>query len=150
MFIREAELLRGMPEHIHAEISGISTEEALPEGHELFKQGDSADFLYILAEGLVEITVQGEERITFSVADPDSVFGWSALVEPRQYTAGARCKKMSRVVKIDGDRLMRVFQHHPVEGLGVMSRLAGIIAGRLVNCYDELTKSERHLPEVSY
>ncbi len=150
MFIREAELFKGMPGHVQTEITDISKEEVLSVGHVLFKQGDTADYLYIMQEGLIEITVQAEERMIFSVDEFDSVFGWSALVEPRRYTATAKCKKNSKVVKIDGDRLMRIFQNHPVEGLGVMRRLAGIVAGRLMGCYDELTKSERHLPKVTY
>lgn len=150
MFIREAELFKGMPEHLQAEISGISTEELLPEGHVLFNKGDPADYLYILEEGLVEITVQGEERLIFSVDEFDSVFGWSALVEPREYTATAKCKKSCKLVRVDGNRLMRIFQNNPEEGLAVMSRLAGVIAGRLMNCYEELTKSNTHLPKMSY
>ena len=150
MYIRESELFKGVPEHIHAEISEISTEEVLNEGHVIFKVGDPAEYLYILAEGLVELTVQGEQKLTFSVDEFGAVFGWSALVEPKQYTATSRCKKNSRVVKIDGDRLMRVFVKHPADGLHIMSRLAGIVAGRLMTCYDELTKSEAHVPKMSY
>lgn len=150
MFIREAELFKEMPEHIHTEIFEISQREVLPEGQVLFKQGDTADYLYILEEGLIEITVQGEERMTFSVDEFDSVFGWSALVEPKKYTATSKCKKNSKVIKVDGDRLMRIFQNHPVEGLNVMRRLAGIVAGRLLGCYDELTKSDRHLSKMTY
>lgn len=150
MFIREAELFKGMPEHVHNEISEISQREVLNEGHVLFSQGETADYLYILEEGLIEITIQGEERMTFAVDEFDSVFGWSALVEPKKYTATSKCRKNSKVIKIDGDRLMRIFQKHPVEGLNVMRRLAGIVAGRLLGCYDELTKSERHLPKVAY
>lgn len=150
MYIRESELFKGMPEHIQAEISDISKEEVLTEGQVIFKKGDAADFLFILEEGLVELAVQGEERLIFTVDEFDAVFGWSALVEPREYTATAKCKKNSRVVKIDGGRLMRIFQNHPAEGLAVMSRLAGVVAGRLMTCYDELTKSEKVLPKTSY
>lgn len=150
MFIREAELFKGMPEHVHTEISEISEREVLSEGHVLFKQGDTADYLYILEEGLIEITVQGVERMIFLVDEFDSVFGWSALVEPKKYTATSKCKKNSKVIKIDGDRLMRIFQNHPVEGLNVMRRLAGIVAGRLLGCYGELTASDRHLSKINY
>jgi len=150
MYIRESELFKGVPEHIHAEISEISTEEVLNEGHVLFKVGEPAEYLYILAEGLVELTVPGEQRLSFSVDEFGAVFGWSALVEPKQYTATATCKKNSKVIRLDAERLMRLFTKHPAEGLHIMRRLAGIVAGRLMICYDELTKSEMHLPKTTY
>ena len=150
MYIRESELFKGMPEHVVNEISRISSEEVLPEGHVLFKNGDSADYLYILEEGLVEITLHGEGKLVFIVDEFGTVFGWSALVHPKLYTATAKCKKNSRLVKLDGDRLMRIFRNYPEEGLTVMSRLCGVIAGRLMTCYDELVQSETHLPKVNY
>lgn len=150
MFIREAELFAGMPPHIQDEVFGIATEEILPDGQVLFKRGDPADYLYILEEGLIDLTIKGDQMLTFLVDEFDAVFGWSALVEPKLYTATARCKKNSKVVKIDGGRLMRIFEKHPTEGLTVMRRLAGIVAGRLMNCYGELTKSDAQLPKVSY
>ncbi len=150
MFIRESELFKGLPEHIQSEISEISRSEVFSEGHVIFNQGDTADYLFILEEGLVEITVQGEEKVVFSVDEFDAVFGWSALVQPKKYTATSKCKKNCKVIKIDGDRLMRIFQNHPVEGLNVMAKLAGIVAGRLLVCYDELTKADRHLSKMNY
>jgi hypothetical protein len=46
--------------------------------------------------------------------------------------------KESKIIKIDAERLMRVFQRHPSEGLTVMKRLAGVISTRLVNSYKEI------------
>ena len=138
MFIQEVELFKGIPSHIIDEIAELVTEESYPAGHVLFREGDFADYLYILEEGELDLTVKREKQLFFPVDKTGSVFGWSSLVEPNLYTAKAECVKESRVIKIDADRLMRVFQKHPAEGLTIMRRLAGVIATRLIKSYKEV------------
>jgi CRP-like cAMP-binding protein len=138
MFIQEVELFKGIPSHIIDEIAELVTQESHPAGHVLFREGDFADYLYILEEGDLDLTVKRDKQLSFSVDKTGSVFGWSSLVEPNLYTAKAECVKESRVIKIDADRLMRVFQKHPAEGLTIMKRLAGVIATRLIKSYKEV------------
>ena len=137
MFIQEVELFKGIPSHIIDEIAEIVTEESYPAGHVLFREGDFADYLYILEEGELDLTIKKGKQLSFPVDKTGSVFGWSSLVEPNLYTAKAECVKESSVIKIDADRLMRVFQKHPAEGLTIMKRLAGVIATRLIKSYKE-------------
>lgn len=139
MFIEEAGLFKGIASHIINEIAEIAIEEVLPTGHVLFQKGDFADYLYILEEGAINITFPGQRPVTFPVNRPGHMFGWSALVEPNQYTAAAECIEESKVIKIDGGRLMRVFESHPAEGLTVMKRLAGVIATRLEDIYQQIS-----------
>jgi len=139
MFVEEVQLFQRIPSHIVDEIAGIATEETFPEGSIIIQQGDNADFLYILEKGAIHITIQGKESISFSVNETGSVLGWSSLVEPRKYTATAKCVKESDVIKIDGDRLLRIFKNHPEEGLTIVMRLGGVIASRLLKCYQQLT-----------
>ena len=137
MFINEVELFKGIPSHIIEEIVGIVKEESISEGQVLFQKGDYADSLFILQEGEINIFIQGKDRISFPVNQPGQLFGWSAIVEPNRYTASAECVKESKVIKLDGDLLMRIFEKHPSEGLVVMKKLAGVIAGRLLNSYEK-------------
>lgn len=140
MFIREVKLFKEIPSHVIDEIANMATEEVYPSGHVILKRGEYADFLYIIEEGFIELVIQGEEEIVFPLYQPGLVFGWSALVEPNRYTATAQCVKDSKVIKLDGDRLMRIFEEHPAEGMRVMKRLAGVIASRLERIYEKVTK----------
>ncbi len=139
MFIEEAGLFKGIASHVINQIVEVATEELLPAGHVLFQKGDFADYLYILEEGAINITFPGQKPISFPVNKPGHMIGWSALVEPNQYTAAAECVRESRVIKIDGERLMRVFEKHPADGLRVMKRLAGVIASRLEDIYQQIS-----------
>jgi CRP-like cAMP-binding protein len=143
MFVREIELFNEIASHIIDEIAELGTEETFPSGHVLFQKGDLADYLYILEEGAVNITIQGLKHISFPVNQPGQVLGWSALVEPNRYTATAECVQDSKVIKIDGGRLMRILEKHPREGMTIMRRLAGVIATRLVKSYQEVVAAQR-------
>ena len=138
MFVQEVELFQGIPSHIIDEIAELVIQENHKAGHILFKEGDFADYLYILEEGEIELAIKGDKQLSFSMDKTGSIFGWSALVEPRRYTAKAECAKESKVIKVDADRLMRTFQKHPAEGLAIMRRLAGVVAERLMKSYQEL------------
>lgn len=139
MFIKEAGLFKEIASHIINEIAGIATEEVFTAGHVIFEKGDMADYLYILEEGEVKITFPGKRNMTFQVDKPGHMLGWSAMMEPRRYTARGECVKESKLIKIDGNRLTRIFERHPSEGLLVMRRLAGVVSGRLVKCYQEIS-----------
>jgi CRP-like cAMP-binding protein len=143
MFVREIELFNGIASHIIDEIAEVASEETFPMGHVLFRKGDFADYLYILEEGAINITIQEQKRISFPVNQLGRLVGWSALVEPHRYTATAECAKDSKVIKIDGGRLLRILEKHPREGMMIMSRLAGVIAARLVKSYEEVVASQR-------
>ena len=95
MFIKEAEIFRGIPSHIINEIAEIATEGVFQTGHVLFHKGDFADSLIILQEGEIDITIDGQKKVSLRVDQPGQMFGWSALVEPNQHTATAKCLKDS-------------------------------------------------------
>ena len=136
MFIKEAEIFKGVPSHVINKIAEHVTVEQFPSGHVLFERGKFADTLYILEDGAIDISVKGKKHLSLPVNEPGEMFGWSALVEPNQYTATAQCVKESKVIKVDGELMTRVFEKHPSEGLTIMKRLAGVIASRLVSSHE--------------
>jgi CRP/FNR family cyclic AMP-dependent transcriptional regulator len=138
MFIKEAEVFKGIPSHVINEIAEHVTVERFSAGEVLFEKGEFADTLYILEDGAIDISVRGEKPLSLPVNEPGEMFGWSALVEPNEYTATAQCVNESKVIKVDGELLARTFERHPSVGLTVMKRLAGVIASRLVSTYQEV------------
>lgn len=132
MFLEQVELFKGIDTHIILEISDTAEEADFPKGIALFQKGDFAEYLYILVNGTVDLTIEGQESISFPVNKPGDVFGWSALVEPHLYTAMAETAAESRLIKIKGEYLMDIFRRYPSEALTVMKRLAKMVAARPV------------------
>lgn len=143
MYIQELELFQKLPSHIVNELAKFAVEESYPAEHVLFREGEDADHLYLLQDGQVAITVEGEKKIVFPITESGAIFGWSALVEPRKYTASAEFVMDSKVIKLDGERMLRLFERYPAEGLLIMRRLAGVVAGRLLESYQRLSVSKR-------
>jgi len=53
-------------------------------------------------------------------------------------------------VKIDGTRLEHILERHPKEAYPVMKRLAGVVAQRLSNSYEEHLRSRSVVDIPSY
>lgn len=132
MFLEQVELFEGIAPRIIYEISDCAEEQIFDTGQVLFKKGDFAEYLYILVEGGIDLTIEGQVHMSFPVNKPGEVFGWSALVEPHLYTAKAESASKSKVLTIKGERLTEIFQKYPSEALTVMKRLAKIAATRPV------------------
>lgn len=132
MFLEQVELFEGIAPRIIHEISHDAEERIFDTGQVLFKKGDFAKHLYILVEGGVDLTIEGQVHMSFPVNKPGEVFGWSALVEPHLYTSKAETASISKVLMIEGAHLKEVFQKHPSDALIVMKRLAKIAATRPV------------------
>jgi CRP-like cAMP-binding protein len=85
-------------------------------------------------EGSVALQIQLKKYhhvIVSTIEGSGELFGWSALVEPRRYSATIKCLARSRVFSMPGEELERLFQHDPPLGLHFMKKIAGLIDQRL-------------------
>jgi CRP/FNR family cyclic AMP-dependent transcriptional regulator len=112
----------------------LSSVESLPEGKTIFPQGDEANHLYILIEGLVDLSIKTGEKIGFLTSKMEkegSVFGIPSLIEPFRYNVTATCLKPSKVLVIDAVRVRMEMERDPRMGMEIMKRLASIYFNRL-------------------
>jgi len=92
-------------------------------GHVLFRAGDTADFLYFLAEGQIEFVEIGE------VLEPGSLFGEIAFFAPdKRRSMTARCVGACTVLHIDETTFKQLYYQNPAFGFEVVS----LVAGRLM------------------
>jgi CRP-like cAMP-binding protein len=99
-------------------IAMIAEEESLDSGVILFNKGKSADALYFLQEGRVELYYPSNGDATFDiekgilVADINigEPFSISALIEPHTLSSTAYIARPSRVIKIDAVALRGLFK----------------------------------------
>ncbi len=136
MFLEKVEIFQGLNSGFLEEVHRLAREERRSEGTVLFRAGDPAENLYVLKDGQVALTTGGKSSITFPIEESGAVFGWSALVEPRIYTATAELTMDSIFYSWDGNDLLRIFENHPREGLLVLRRLARVIGSRLKASYE--------------
>jgi len=129
----------------------------------VFNFDESAEFLYGLVEGEVDLSIvfkdrilkteiEYEEAIQASMVDeeksividtvyPGQIFGWASLVGPRRRTVTARCTESSKVIVLSAEDLTAMFAEDHFLGYVVMRKLSDIIAKRLKSRTDKLIET---------
>jgi CRP-like cAMP-binding protein len=141
MFMQKSKLFRGMDQEVLKQIDKIMVKKSCAEGHVLFERGHSANNLYILGEGSIELTIGDNGHVTHVVKTPGEAFGWSSLVNHHVYTASAICSSPTELVSIPSEKLNRIFESNPASGLIFYRRLAEIISKRVATSYNLLLRS---------
>ena len=115
-------------------------------GAVVFREGDRATELYILAEGRVTLDIdipvvpdRPPVPTAVDVVGPADCCGWSSLVKPQTYRATARCVSPSTGVVISADALREVMKDTTDLGYEVMARLAQAVADYLGHARMRLT-----------
>ena len=133
--ITEMDLFSGLDLNVMGEIADTAcTEETYSKGTLIFNEGDSADALFILGKGAVDLKIGGEKTV-YRLTDESDIFGWSSLVENARYTATAIATADIQAVKIDTRKMNRVFNDNPAFGLAVYRRLSAVFNQRLSSIY---------------
>jgi CRP-like cAMP-binding protein len=98
--------------------------EVVPAGYILFKEGESGDIMFAVAEGQVELTHGGAviEKI-----GPGGIIGEMALIDEAPRSATATAATETRLIRVDREHFVYLVQEHPTFALQVM----GVMAERL-------------------
>jgi CRP-like cAMP-binding protein len=135
--LRRFSLFAGVDPALFKEVAMISDEIELGEGKWLFHEGTEADALYLVLSGRVELTIdldeKGQRQVGLSTMVEGDVVGWSALIEPYEFTLGARTLTSSKLVKISSSGLLNLMESNPTFGYTLMTRLAKALGERLTN-----------------
>lgn len=103
-------LFAEMTEESLASLLDAALLQQFPTGVILIREGDHADFLHVLVDGLVEIfTEQNGVEWGISLINPVSTFILAAVVSDQPYLNSARTLAESRVLLIPAQRVRDVF-----------------------------------------
>jgi CRP-like cAMP-binding protein len=113
-------------------------------GETIFEQGEQADSLFILVDGVVAIRFDPHdgEILTVATIEKDGVFGWSAVFGSDTYTSGAICMEDAQLLCVDGCDLKEFNKKDPKTCILILNRLAKVVAQRL-------KRSHRHSQVVA-
>lgn len=124
----------------------------LDKGKSLFHEGDNEDFIYVVINGRIalELFVPGRGRVRIETVEPLDLVGWSSITPVvRQRTAGARAVLDSRLICLNAEQLRILCDEDHDLGYIIMSRIANIVAGRLMGTRLQLLDIFAS-PEVSH
>jgi CRP-like cAMP-binding protein len=133
-WLKKTELFGNLKESQLDALLSRSSVEAFPEGKTIFRQGEDANHLYILIEGMVDLSVKTGEKFDFltsKVEKEGAAFGIPSLIEPFRYNVTATCLKPSKLLVINAGRVRMDMEKDPEMGMEIMKKLASIYFNRL-------------------
>lgn len=135
--LTKSALFNGLSDAEMDQVIPLCQEKSYAAGFSVVSEGDVARDLYIIAEGkvIVEMSLtvypgMGREALLETIPS-DEPFGWSAVVGPRVYTMTARCAEATKVIAIDGEKLLSLFNGSPSIGFKVMEGLVEVVEARI-------------------
>ena len=143
MYIKQSDLLWGLDHEFVKRITEATVKETYKEGDRLFKEGDPADFFFILLRGRVKLSIGREEQRVHTVNHAGEAFGWSSLVGRDTYSAGAECREPTLLTKIDRETLEEILESDPKNGSQFMKRLCRMLGNRLIQAYTMLSSNQQ-------
>ena len=103
----------------------------------IFRQGDIGLGMYIIENGVVEITCENEHNILAELGEGD-FFGELALLEDSQRTATATAKTPCTLLCFFKPELLNIISREPRIGSKILFRLAWTIGERLKSTNEQL------------
>jgi len=88
--------------------------------------------------------------MVYTVSHAGEAFGWSSLIGRDVYTASAECIEPTTLMKIENEKLLKILEDDPSNGLILFKQLAGTLGNRLLQMYKIISTSSEKDFSVSY
>ena len=125
-------LFADLDEAEKAKVEGIAQASALEAGQEVFREGDSADALYIVKYGSVRLSQSGDNAtMMVTQLGSGSHMGEMGLIDGGTRSATATVLEHSEIVAIPYADLESLFAAEPVIAVKVYRACAIFLSGRL-------------------
>jgi NADP-reducing hydrogenase subunit HndB len=136
-FLKKADIFKGLNEKQLASVGEGIRELEFRNGERIFKEGEGADHLWTVKQGVVALGFElpgrspSEEVNTLSTVTSGKTFGWSCFVRPRKYRLSSFCSSRTcTVVRLEREYLQTLFDEDPEMGYEVMTNLSSVLGDR--------------------
>jgi len=131
--LKEHSVVKGLADEHVEFLSGCVKNVRVEAGRFLFREGQSADELYLVRSGKVALEIQDGGRGTrvLETLGPDDAIGWSTLFPPYRWPADAHVLETANVFAIDGACLRTKLENDHGFGYAFTRRLLFEVHERL-------------------
>jgi hydrogenase nickel insertion protein HypA len=140
--LKEIQFLRGISPQYLEQIAAIAETHDFDEHDVVFREGQTADSLYLVAAGKVSLQVCRGDTGTKQIVTvgPGELLGWSSLSDNPQFAATAIVLERTHVIRIDGPKLRAICDSNPQFGYEFMRRTMLALAKRLTATWTQLSE----------
>ena len=120
------------------------------EGAKIFRQGEKAEFFFMLMKGKIVLEIQASERINVSLGSikTGGSLGWSAILGDEVYTSDAVCVEPCEIMAIPGEKFRELMERDHDMRYGVMKIVVSILKRRLERRTDQFLKVIENHPDL--
>ncbi|HSL23753.1 MAG TPA: cyclic nucleotide-binding domain-containing protein [Vicinamibacterales bacterium] len=135
--LKDTDLFRGFSPEWIRQLSAIGRSRVLAEGDYLFLLGDSAECIYVVVRGKVDLCLpmrfgEAVRDVPVESAAAGKALGWSGLVKPYRFTLSARAAEPSEAIGFSRSELHRLFGAVPELGNRFLANLSELVGLRLL------------------
>lgn len=124
--VRALSLFRSMSDENFDALMQAAYLQTFPAQLELIREGDPADFLYVVIEGCVELYARANGReATMDLVSPVETFILAAVLKDAVFLMSARTCRRSKVLLIPSENVREAFQKDEGFARAIVSELAG-------------------------
>ena len=135
MHMKQSDLLLGTSMDFVKKIMEVSSMVSHEKGEVLFRENDPANFFYILLNGRVKLSVGEGNRMVYDIGKNGEAFGWSSLIGRETYSASAQCVEQTKLLATDCNKLTKILEEDPANGIIFFKHLAATLGSRLLEIY---------------
>jgi len=129
-------LFRGLSTSELEKVAVIAKEVTFPAGFRIFSEGERAETLYVIKEGIIDLTFgfklgKVKSEITIETKGQGDSVGWSALIPPHIYTLSGVSRNFVQALVFDGKSMLQVCKEDSKFGAVFMQNVAELVGNRL-------------------
>jgi CRP-like cAMP-binding protein len=135
------------PEQVSS-LSAAAEEITLHSRDLVFRQGEPADYLYVVLEGQVSLRLGDPHGVSVLIDDvgPGSLFGSCVCLQISSYTLSASCSTDSKLLKINASTLKKLMDDDLMLGYSIQTMISRAYFTRYVDTMRKLQAIVQSLP----
>ncbi|MCD6306456.1 MAG: cyclic nucleotide-binding domain-containing protein [Deltaproteobacteria bacterium] len=150
--LRKIHLMENLTDSMLGRMSPLLQRRLFAAGNAIFRQGDQADFFYMLKAGklLLEADISENMSVSLGAIKAGFCFGWSALLPGSLYTSTAICAEPCETISIPGKEFLKLMEKDHSLGYRVMQIIVTILKSRLERRTEQLLKVIANHPDLQH
>ena len=138
MYLKQSDLFTGLGHNFLKQTMAIAEKVSFEKGATVLKEGEPADYFFILIEGQVVLLLGDTGKKVYQISGLGEMFGCSGLIGHDTYFLTARCDDASLALRIDRSKMEKILADDTENGCLFFKQLSRAIGNRLMTLYARL------------
>lgn len=146
-FLKKTDVFKDLDDNRLRAVANCAEPVEFEKGARIFTHGDEAIYVWILAEGNVELRSEPpgiavlDKTKAVSFISAAQAFGWTCFVPPYKYRLSGYCaSEKCKVIKFQKENLLALFETDKRTGFQVMLYLTGVVGRQFGQLQEEIAK----------